>query len=144
MSTFFILAHDLKKNHQNKTILYMRRIIFLLGLVTISIYSTCTYAAESNALDTIIKVEGKIMPVDVIKVTSSYVRFTVPGNSEVFTLPRKEVHKIIYKSGRIEEFNSFFILKYPFSNSSSSSNSRFKRILKIRWAFDLPMPLRSK
>ena len=66
-------------------------------------------ATEPGALDTIIKVEGKVMPVDVIKVTTSYVRFLVPGNKEVFTIPRKEVHKIIYKNGRVEEYNSMAV-----------------------------------
>ena len=58
-----------------------------------------------EALDTIFKIEGKVMPVDVVKVTSGYVSFTVPGNDQTFTIERKEVQKIIYKNGRIEEYN---------------------------------------
>jgi hypothetical protein len=61
-------------------------------------------------LDTIIKVEGKVMPVDVIKVTTSYVRFTIPGNDEVFTIPRKEIHRIIYKNGRKEDYNPMVVM----------------------------------
>jgi hypothetical protein len=77
----------------------------IFGLLFIALFSNCVLAANDDALDTIIKVEGKVMPVDVIKVTPQYVRFLVPGNNEVFTIPRKEVHKIIYKDGRIDELN---------------------------------------
>jgi hypothetical protein len=58
-----------------------------------------------EALDTIFKIEGKVMPVDVVKVTSGYVSFVVPGNTQTFTIERKEIQKIIYKNGRIEEYN---------------------------------------
>lgn len=62
-------------------------------------------ATDSEKLDTIIKVEGKIMPVNVTKVTSAYISFEVPGDKQIYTIQRKEVHKIIYKNGRIEEYN---------------------------------------
>ncbi|MBN2521711.1 MAG: hypothetical protein JXB24_00475 [Bacteroidales bacterium] len=56
-------------------------------------------------LDTIFKIEGKVMPVDVVKVTQNYVSFLVPGSPETYTMERKQIHKIIYKNGRIEEYN---------------------------------------
>jgi hypothetical protein len=88
----------------------MRRILVYFAIALATLQFNCVKAGETQgALDTIIKVEGKIMPVDVIIVTSTYIRFTVPGNEEVFTIPRKEVHKIIYKNGRIEEFNSMAV-----------------------------------
>lgn len=88
----------------------MKRLIFLAALLIIGISSSFSQEAETEALDTIIKVEGKVMPVDVIKVMSSYVRFKVPGNDEVFTIPRKEIHKIIYKNGRVEEYNALVLM----------------------------------
>lgn len=60
---------------------------------------------SQEALDTIFKIEGKVMPVDVIKVTQQYVSFKVDGESEIYTMERKQVQKIIYKNGRIEEYN---------------------------------------
>ncbi len=83
----------------------MNRISFISGLILVFALSTAGIANDDNPMDTIIKVEGKVMPVDVIKVTPSYVSFIVPGNSETFRIGRKEVHKIIYKNGRIEEYN---------------------------------------
>jgi hypothetical protein len=66
------------------------------------------YASETHGqatLDTIFKIEGKVMPVDVVKVTQNYVSFLVPGSPETYTMERKQIHKIIYKNGRIEEYN---------------------------------------
>jgi hypothetical protein len=55
--------------------------------------------------DTIYKIEGKTLPVNVVKVTENYVSFVIPGNSETFTMERKDVQKIVYKSGKIDVFN---------------------------------------
>jgi hypothetical protein len=79
-----------------------RRIRILLPAL---LFGISFAASGQQALDTIIKIEGKVMPVDVVKVTSQYVSFLVPGNKETYTIERKEVQKIIYKNGRIEEFN---------------------------------------
>lgn len=88
----------------------MRRLFFLLSLLAgISLAGYSQTENASNGLDTIIKIEGKIMPVEVVKVTSTYIRFNVPDNEELFTLPRKEIHKVIYKNGRIEEYNPLAI-----------------------------------
>ena len=55
--------------------------------------------------DTIFKIEGKVLPVDVTKVTPNLVSFVFPGDEEVYTIERKQVQKIVYKNGRVEEFN---------------------------------------
>lgn len=83
----------------------MRLSAYIFGFLILVFFSQNVVASDTHDMDTIIKVEGKVMPVDVIKVTPQYVRFILPGNDEVFTIPRKEVHKIIYKDGRIDELN---------------------------------------
>ncbi len=55
--------------------------------------------------DTIFKLNGSIIPVDVTTVTPTYVSFVFPGKPEEFTIERKEVHKIIYKNGKIDILN---------------------------------------
>lgn len=80
--------------------LNLLKIVFFAGIIAVSLQ-----AKSQAALDTIFKIEGKVMPVDVIKVTPQYVSFLIPGNSENYTMERKEIQKIIYKNGRIEEFN---------------------------------------
>jgi hypothetical protein len=56
-------------------------------------------------LDTIFKLNGQQMPVDVTTVTPTYISFVFPGKPEEFTIERKEVHKIIYKTGKIDILN---------------------------------------
>jgi hypothetical protein len=80
----------------------IQRLIILLPALLFGISFTLS---GQEALDTIFKIEGKIMPVDVVKVTSQYVSFLVPGSDETYTIERKEVQKIVYKNGRVEEFN---------------------------------------
>jgi len=55
--------------------------------------------------DTIFKINGQQMPVDVTTVTPTYISFIFPGKPEEFTIERKEVHKIIYKTGKIDILN---------------------------------------
>ena len=84
----------------------MKNITLIFSIVFCSVFfSNTVFSAELEALDTIIKIEGKMMAVDVTKVTTNYISFIVPGKDEVYTIERKEVHKIIYKNGRIEEYN---------------------------------------
>jgi hypothetical protein len=76
--------------------------LVLCSFLTIGV-SLSAYGQE--ALDTIFKIEGKVMPVDVLKVTSQYVSFLVPGSDVNYTMERKEIQRIVYKNGRVEEFN---------------------------------------
>jgi hypothetical protein len=55
--------------------------------------------------DTIFKLNGQLIPVDVTTVTPTYISFVFPGKPEEFTIERKEVHKIIYKTGKIDVLN---------------------------------------
>jgi len=55
--------------------------------------------------DTIFKINGQQIPVDVTTVTPTYISFVFPGKPEEFTIERKEVHKIIYKTGKIDILN---------------------------------------
>jgi hypothetical protein len=88
----------------------MRYLGLLAGYLFFTLVAVNAMASEGEPMDTIIKVEGKVMPVDVIKVTTSYVRFTIPDNDELFTINRKEIHKIIYKNGRVEEYNDMVVM----------------------------------
>lgn len=78
-------------------------IVVLLFLDTGSFGQTTT--KKSLPVDTIFKLNGTVLPVDVTTVTPTYVSFTIPGKPDEFTIERKEVHKIIYKNGRLEVLN---------------------------------------
>jgi len=67
-------------------------------------------SAQTNTIpptphDTIFKLNGSVMPVDITTVTPTYISFIFPGKKEEFTIERKEVEKIIYKSGKIDVLN---------------------------------------
>jgi hypothetical protein len=83
----------------------MNRIKCLKTILVIAGIIVSLYGKGQMVLDTIIKIEGKVMAVDVTKVTPLYVSFMVPGSAETYTMERKEIQRIIYKNGRVEEFN---------------------------------------
>jgi hypothetical protein len=64
-----------------------------------------TATASQAPHDTIFKLNGQQLPVDVTTVTPTYVSFVFPGKPEEFTIERKEVHKIVYKTGKIDILN---------------------------------------
>ena len=71
---------------------------------------------KSLPVDTIFKLDGTVLPVDVTTVTTTYVSFTIPGKTDEYTIERKEVHKIIYNSGRIEILNDAAFVMMDDSN----------------------------
>jgi hypothetical protein len=112
---FFInilnLLEGINYMHNSRNIIgkEMSRLVIIIGLFACtSVFAQAT--GEVNGYDTIIKIEGKVMPVEMVNVTTTYVRFKVNGSEELFTLPRKEIHKIIYKTGRIEEYNPMAVI----------------------------------
>ena len=81
----------------------------LLGLVFVlmaGISNSQSVPPPSVPHDTIFKLNGQQMPVDVTTVTPTYISFVYPGKPDEFTIERKEVHKIIYKTGKIDILNS--------------------------------------
>lgn len=76
----------------------------LLALATVVANAQTTPPPEQPH-DTIFKLNGSLIPVDVTTVTPTYISFVFPGKPEEFTIERKEVHKIIYKTGKIDILN---------------------------------------
>ncbi len=60
---------------------------------------------KSESWDTIIKLGGKKIPCNVCKVNPTSVSYNNPGQNKVIELPRKEIEKIYYKTGRREVYN---------------------------------------
>jgi hypothetical protein len=79
-------------------------IILSFAFITTGIYSQ-TKTPPSVAHDTLFKLNGQIIMVDVTTVTPAYVSFVYPGKPDEYTIERKEVHKIVYKTGKIEVLN---------------------------------------
>ena len=84
----------------------MKRLIIGILFSTITVIAFAQPALPvSVPHDTIFKLNGSIIPVDVTTVTPTYVSFVFPGKPGEFTIERKEVHKIIYKNGKIDILN---------------------------------------
>ncbi len=83
----------------------MKRIIvgIAVSIICMGLFAQTRHVKEPT--DTIIKINKLVMPVNVTTVTPSYVSFVYPGNSEVYTIERKDVYKIIYKNGKNEVLN---------------------------------------
>jgi len=89
-------------SHFNHT---MKKIIPLFWLV-ITLNAAAQTARPPGAVpDTLYKLSGAVMAVNITTVTPTYVSFRLPGKTDEYTIERKEVHKLIYKNGRIEILN---------------------------------------
>jgi hypothetical protein len=81
---------------------------FLIGMIALLVAMVAqgqTNPPVEVPHDTIFKLNGQEIPVDVTTVTPTYISFVFPGKPEEFTIERKEVHKIIYKTGKIDVLN---------------------------------------
>ncbi|MBN1416726.1 MAG: hypothetical protein JW973_16630 [Bacteroidales bacterium] len=95
----------------------MRRTLIILVLMVIAAGLTGqTHSRKNMPVDTVFKLNGTVLPVEVTTVTPTYVSFTIPGKSDEYTIERKEVHKIIYKNGRIEILNDAAFAVFDDSN----------------------------
>lgn len=82
--------------------MYMNKLLFA-GLLFIT---GATFGQTSNVPDTLVKLGGKKTPVIIKNVTSLMVYYALPAKpKETLKVERKSVEKIIYKSGRVENFN---------------------------------------
>ena len=83
----------------------MKKLILILVVIFAGKIMLAQTRMVKEPTDTIFRIDTKILPVNVTTVTPAYVSFTYPGKDEIYTIERKDVHKIIYKNGRIEELN---------------------------------------
>ncbi len=87
----------------------MKRIILLLTLITLA----TTFAAHSADVvpnDTIMLISGRKVAVNVQGVSASNIAYMTLESNEVKEIDRKQVHKIIYRNGRVENFSSLAMM----------------------------------
>ena len=80
----------------------MKKIIIICAGIFLMING---FSQQTAKLDTIYRLGGRKLVVDVRKVTSSMVTFVDPEEKKTETLKRKEIQRIVYNSGKIEVFN---------------------------------------
>ncbi len=89
-----------------KKTIYITFLITLIGtLNTIHLLSQTTKTSK-EPLDTIFKLNNQKVAAKVANITTNYVSFTIPGHDKIYTIERKEVHKIVYKNGKVEILNN--------------------------------------
>ena len=55
--------------------------------------------------DTIVHIAGPKMIVNVSHITSSKIFYTYPDKDNIFEIDRKQVEKVVFRSGKVEIFN---------------------------------------
>ena len=73
-------------------------------LVSIPVLSQ-NFSSSVEKYDTIIRLGGKKLAVDIYSVSNSEVTYKLAGETEVKTLERKQIEKVKYKSGKVDIFN---------------------------------------
>ncbi len=95
ISSFFPLnAADNKKNSSKKNLLIEK-----------FTEDTTDTKEESIPLDTIVKLGGRRLLVQVKSVSRTNIYYTDPGNDKSKEIRRKDVQKILYENGRVEVYN---------------------------------------
>ena len=113
--------------------------IVVLIFTTTGLFGQTT-TKKSLPADTIFKLNGSVLTVDVTTVTPSYVSFTIPGKPDEFTIERKEVHKIVYKNGRIEVLNEVAFEVFDESNWEAVWIQKIKKktLTFLNWGKSTP------
>lgn len=84
----------------------MKSTFFTLFLLILLIPAGTVSSGQTGAVpDSLFKLNGAVMTVNITTVTPTYVSFRLPGKPEEYTIERKEVHKLVYRNGRVEILN---------------------------------------
>lgn len=93
------------KNHKQMEI---NKLIQLLGISIIFFALSAVASGQESSeepLDTIFRLGGRTMPVNVINVGRTDVLYKKPDDNTIFSIERKQIQKIVYKTGGVDVFN---------------------------------------
>lgn len=79
--------------------------IVILSFCSLLANPSLAKAQDTEIPDTIIMLTGKKMLVNVSGLTSTDIKYFLPGDNKQQTIKRKQVQKIVYKTGRQEVLN---------------------------------------
>jgi hypothetical protein len=84
---------------------------FILALLIVFTSTTfAAYAKDVVPADTIMLISGRKVAVNVQGVTATSITYMSLGESEIKDIDRKQVHRIIYRNGRVESFNDLAVM----------------------------------
>ena len=82
----------------------------LVAVISLTVLTIGVFGQDEAVLDTIYKLGGRKMVVDIRKVSSSAVAYAVPGERGTKSMERKDIQRIVYSTGRVEVFNKPVLL----------------------------------
>ncbi|MGB4133967.1 MAG: hypothetical protein WBK12_07355, partial [Tenuifilaceae bacterium] len=83
--------------------------LFLLILFYLPLFAQAPTSAEKEPTDTIVLISGRKMAAFVQNVSPSKISYFPIGSKELKDMDRKQVHKIMYRNGRVETFNTMAV-----------------------------------
>ncbi|MFW5657968.1 MAG: hypothetical protein ACOCYF_00815 [Bacteroidota bacterium] len=86
----------------------INKLIQLLGISIIFFALSAVASGQESSeepLDTIFRLGGRTMPVNVINVGRTDVLYKKPDDNTIFSIERKQIQKIVYKTGGVDVFN---------------------------------------
>ena len=85
----------------------IRKITLITLVVLASSISTTTWGQETSqaSLDTIYKLGGRTLLVNVINVGITDVLYKKPEDKTIYSIERKQIQRIVYKTGKVDVFN---------------------------------------
>ncbi len=81
----------------------MRKVFFISAFALLASGTLAQSAPE--AADTIVHIAGPKMIVNVSHISASKIFYTYPDKDNIFEIDRKQVQKVVFRSGRVEVFN---------------------------------------
>jgi hypothetical protein len=88
--------------------------------------SNCLWAQDKK-VDTILKLNGDELQGSVKEIQANSIKFTYTGEELVYEIPKSEIVKITFSSGRIEFFNKTNSSGEPTNSDSSKPGSEFNQ-----------------
>ncbi len=90
----------------------MNRLISIIAIILLSlpVFSQTSGSPSKVSVDTVVLISGRKLAVRVQGVTPSRVSYFPFDKDELRSMDRKQVHKIYYRTGVVEHFNSLAVV----------------------------------
>lgn len=79
----------------------MKKIVFILSLIMFF----PLFSSGQQVADTIYRLGGRKLIANVVKVNQMDIDYMFEGDANIYSIDRKQVQKIVYETGKVEEFN---------------------------------------
>jgi hypothetical protein len=79
-------------------------LIFFIGMITLN----SAHARNDvilKSVDTLFYLGGRVVPVNIINMTASIIRYTNEEEAEIREVDRKQIEKIVYRTGKVDVLN---------------------------------------